>query len=165
MGADAGAEVEGVADGGATGGSGDIGRWVAAGVAGLGAEPDGTGATGGAMGLDAGGATGRGEAEGAGAGGGAGALGDAVTGGGVGTDRTGGAVGAGRAAGAGGGTLAAGGSATGALLAWADATGAGPADDADTPAPRSSRLTANTALQTAQRARTPASGTLAGSTR
>jgi len=76
-----------------------------------------------------------------------------------------GAVGAGRAAGAGGGTLAAGGSATGALLAWADATGAGPADDADTPAPRSSRLTANTALQTAQRARTPASGTLAGSTR
>ena len=62
-------------------------------------------------------------------------------------------------------TLAAGGSATGAEPAWADATGDGPADAADAPAPRSSRLTANTALQTAQRARTPASGTLAGSTR
>lgn len=119
------------------------------------------------MGLDTGGATGRGEAEGAdaGAGGGAGALGDAVTAGGVGAGRAGGGVGAGWAAGAGGGTLAAGGSATDAALAWVDATGDGRADATDTPAPRSSRLTANTALQTAQRARTPASGTLAGSTR
>ncbi|HWB42932.1 MAG TPA: hypothetical protein VG500_16835 [Gemmatimonadales bacterium] len=128
--------------GGTCGRTGAAGRGGAPPIAGACAGATGRdGVAAGAIGLETGGGAAGAKIGGAEAGGGD-AGGDA--GGGV----AGGGIGA-----------ATGAAATGAVAARTAAAGGGAATS------RPSRLTAKTALHTAQRARTPAAGTLAGSTR
>lgn len=148
VGAAPGREAAGAADGGGVG-------WGREGAAGRGGAPPTSAGPEGAIGRDcgdAGGCTGRE----AGAGLGATAAGAIGAGGGGWAGAEGGGDGGAAATGA-----AAGGAGGGSVTGWD--TGVLPrwASIGDAPF----RLTAKTALQTAQRARTPPSGTLAGSTR